>query len=203
MHTFIKSLLVPLLFLTPLALSYPSSGYPVFTLSDIEFNSSIIYSTPAHLAVAEGYISFNLTNTAVPYTTHCTGYSMQPFNFFYGTVTYHCDAVPDVVGSTNFTYSQPGGVFNVNQTWTCEEEEWKGYVKSLYDFSECMLTLSSLGGTFLGYGSGNVTLDCSTSTSTNSNWTIGQIYSTETTTCEPGELRITPTIEVSEDTKLS
>jgi hypothetical protein len=44
----------------------------VFNLKDIEFSANYIYSTPAHLAVSSGSISFNLTNPAVPYTTSCS-----------------------------------------------------------------------------------------------------------------------------------
>lgn len=97
---------------------------PVFTLHSITYWSSLTYSTPAHLAVAEGYINFNLTNTAVPYTTYCTGFSSRPFVFFFGDVIYQCNIpIGDGVGneaSAQFTFSEPGGVFNVNQTLSCD-----------------------------------------------------------------------------------
>lgn len=91
----------------------------IFALHDIAFSSLYIYSTPSHLAVAQGTIDFNLTNTAVPYTTRCPATSGQITDFFYGDIVYQCD-VPtgQRVGpesSTNFTFSRPDGVFDVNQ----------------------------------------------------------------------------------------
>lgn len=100
---------------------------PDFTLHDISYMSSMTYSTPAHLAVAQGYISFNLTNTAVPYKTHCSAFSSRITDFFFGDIVYHCDA-PTGKGvsegaSANFTFSKPDGVFDVNQTWSSDTEE--------------------------------------------------------------------------------
>lgn len=98
--------------------------HSVFTLKNITYSSSLTYSTPAHLAVSEGQISFNLTNSALSYTTHCTGYSSRLTDFFYGDIWYQCDAVTGKevgTGATaNFTFSKPDGTFNVNQTWSCE-----------------------------------------------------------------------------------
>jgi len=166
----LNSRIVAVVSLAASTLSLPSRKHTTFCLEDITYNSSVIYSTPAHLAVAQGQVSFNLVNSAVPYATHCSAFSVQPFDFFYGEVVYQCDAVPDVVGSTNFTFSEPDGVFAVNSTWSCGEG------------SE----------TILGYGTGTAALDCSTNTYTNPNWTVGDIYSTTTTTCQPAELQITP-----------
>jgi hypothetical protein len=120
MHTYFNTLLLPLALLAPSAFSYPGHREPEFKLNNILFNSSYIYSTPAHYATGEGLISFDLTNSAVEYTTHCSATSIREFDFFYGDQTYTCDSVPNVVGSTNFTFSTSGAMA-VNQTWTCEE----------------------------------------------------------------------------------
>lgn len=102
--------------------SYPFEGKLVFTLKDIIYSFQIIYSTPAHLAVAGGHIEFNLTNSAEPYTTHCSGLSDWLYNFFYGNVVYICDARTGVGvaegASANFTFSNPAGTFAVNKTWS-------------------------------------------------------------------------------------
>jgi hypothetical protein len=121
MHTSFSTLLLPSLLLAPSAFSYPGHKNPEFKLSNILYNSSYTYSTPAHLATKYGKVSFDLANSAVSYTTHCNAYSMREFDFFYGEITYTCDPVPNEVGSTNFTFSTSGAIA-VNQTWTCEEE---------------------------------------------------------------------------------
>jgi hypothetical protein len=118
-------MLNPLLFSSSLlAILLPVAALPaphLFTLKDITYSSEIIYSTPAHLAVADATISFNLTNKVLPYTTHCTATSLRYPDFFYGEIVYQC-ATPTGAGvgpvaSANFTFSEPGGVFTVNQTW--------------------------------------------------------------------------------------
>ncbi|KAF2396455.1 hypothetical protein EJ06DRAFT_240766 [Trichodelitschia bisporula] len=167
----IAALLLPFLLAPTLASPTGSPRHATFTLSNINYNSSMIYSTPAHLAVSEGYIDFDLENSAVPYTAHCSAYSSRGFGFFFGDQVYQC-TVP--AGSASFTFSQPDGVFNVNETWTQEH----GHRSQDY----------------LGTGSGSITLDCSTVVYTNPNWTIGDIYSTTTETCQPGELTIKPTV---------
>lgn len=56
-----------------------------FTLSDVYYHSSMVYSTPAHLATYGGYISFNLTNPSVPYVTACSATGLHLQDYFYGT----------------------------------------------------------------------------------------------------------------------
>jgi hypothetical protein len=113
---FIVSLLLPVM--VPAAVL---PAQPLFTISDIIYSSSTTYSTPAHRATTGGTISFNLTNKALPYTTHCTATGMRYPGFFYGEMVYQCDTPTGAgvgpVASANFTFSYPGGVFSVNQTW--------------------------------------------------------------------------------------
>lgn len=130
-----KLLLTPLLALPLLAttsISMPlepgrseDDKCPVFKLHDITYSSEMIFSTPAHLAVADATVTFNLTNTAVPYTTQCTGGSMQAFDFFpsYDQIVYQCTTPPGAPAgaSANFTFVFLGGTFNVNQTWSSED----------------------------------------------------------------------------------
>jgi hypothetical protein len=117
---------LPLLFTSFLPVILPvaplaAAHHPELALHNITYSSEIIYSTPAHLAVAYATIDFNLTNTAIPYTTYCTASSEREFNFFYGEIVYNCNTPAGVgVGpdaSANFTFNQPDGTFNVNQTW--------------------------------------------------------------------------------------
>jgi hypothetical protein len=105
------SFLLPFLLLTPSSTSHPTDAYtpnkprnhskchkhPIFTLHDITYWSSLRYSTASHLAVAEGQISFNLTNTAIPYTTHCIAFSSRVFEFF-GEIVY--DSCDDLLTNT-------------------------------------------------------------------------------------------------------
>jgi hypothetical protein len=120
----VNSLLIASSLLPILAIAAALPPLPLFTLRDITYSSEIIYSTPAHLAVSDATISFNLTNKALPYTTHCTATSLRYPDFFYGELVYKCDA-PSGAGigpaaSANFTFSYPDGVFSVNQTWEGE-----------------------------------------------------------------------------------
>ncbi|XTI90476.1 hypothetical protein V2W45_1522251 [Cenococcum geophilum] len=116
------ALLLPIFLFTTSSTSYPFEGKPVFTLKDITYSSQIIYSTPTHLAVADGHIEFNLTNSAVPYTTHCSGSSQWLYNFFYGNIVYICNARTGEGmakgASANFTFSNPAGTFTQNANWT-------------------------------------------------------------------------------------
>ena len=94
----------------------PRGTRPVFVLKDISYSSEVVHSSPEHRAVAEGKISFKLTNTAVEGTALCSGDSSHFANFFYGEKTYYCQ-VPLGAGPSSFTFSKPDGVFMVNQTW--------------------------------------------------------------------------------------
>ena len=101
------------------------NDHPIFTLHNITYSDETIYSTPAHLAVAGASIQFNLTNTAVSYTTECSasvGDWAWP-TFFWGDIVYNCKvpAGDDAVQvSTNFTYSSSGNI-QLNSTWSCGE----------------------------------------------------------------------------------
>jgi hypothetical protein len=143
LYNFIPVLFIPLLLiLTSPSTSTPVDSYlpplesrhhqnrcetthPLLTLHNITYSSSIIYSTPAHLAVAEGTVSFNLSNSAIPSTMHCSGFSNQIYSFFYGNIIYSCDSSTgngDAEGtSAVFTFSDPDGTFAVNQTWACTD----------------------------------------------------------------------------------
>ncbi|KAF2196987.1 hypothetical protein GQ43DRAFT_356358, partial [Delitschia confertaspora ATCC 74209] len=134
-----------------------------FTLSEITYHSNMIYSTPAHLAVYGGDISFNLTNSAVQPKTvsHCTARGMHLQDMFYGEIVYQCG------DNTNFTYARPLNTFVINQTWTDDSRK-----------------------TYLGQATGSVELECETTNWQNTNWTMGQFYYTTDTTCQPGELKL-------------
>lgn len=121
MHTPLRPFLSSLLLLAPAVLAYPGHPVPEFKLHHVLFNSSYRFSTPAHYLTGKGIVSFDLINSAVPYTTHCSASSLRQFQYFYGDVVYSCDPVPNVVGSTNFTFSSSGAMV-VNQTWTSGEE---------------------------------------------------------------------------------
>jgi hypothetical protein len=89
-----------------------------FTLSEITYSSSMVYSTPAHLATYGGYISFSLSNPEVSYVTACSARGVHLQDFFYGEITYTCDKPEGATGETTFTFSRPDNSFNVNQTWS-------------------------------------------------------------------------------------
>ncbi len=123
---------LPFLFQATSALAFPGAdyqahctGHPIFTLHNITYSDETIYSTPAHLAVAGASIKFNLTNTAVSYTTECSAYvgDWAWPTFFWGNVVYNCKVPAGYYAeqvSTNFTYSSSGNI-QLNSTWSCGE----------------------------------------------------------------------------------
>ena len=101
----------------PAKASAPSPA--ILTLSEISYHSSKVYSTPAHLATYGGEIAFNVTssNPAVPGIQSCYARGLHLNDMFYGELNYTCDSTtPGVV--TNFTFSTPGSLFTINQTWS-------------------------------------------------------------------------------------
>ncbi|KAF2186447.1 hypothetical protein K469DRAFT_706418 [Zopfia rhizophila CBS 207.26] len=171
MVAFISALL-PVLALIPSSLANPIAQKRdlTFTLQDINYYSSMVYSTPAHLATYGGRIQFNLTNPAVSYLTRCDAWGRHLQDMFYGESEYTCEAPVGETGVTNFTYSRPNNAFTVNQTWTQD------------------------GKTYLGKISGTTNLQCVTDKWQNDNWTMGQLYSITTVTCEPSELTLVPEV---------
>ncbi|TAQ90958.1 hypothetical protein B7494_g710 [Chlorociboria aeruginascens] len=159
---------------------------PVFTLHNIAYSAEEIYTTPAHLAVSQGFMAFNLTSTAVAYSTNCSAVSDMIPSFYYGNIVYQCDPLPGPapVIASNFTYDEPTGQFSVNQTWNCDD----GHNSYSYFAS----------------GTGSVNLTCEEESYYNANWTEGgpnPIYRELTTTCAPAELTIIPTdVSVVEST---
>jgi len=118
---------ITLLFHAALTFSSPvaihearSSDQPIFTLHNITYSSDTIYSTPAHLAVSDASIQFNLTNTAVSYTTECSAFLDADPAVFYGNQNFTCKvpAGVDPAPSTNFTFAT-NGEFQIYSTWSC------------------------------------------------------------------------------------
>ncbi|KAI0867892.1 hypothetical protein GGS24DRAFT_250688 [Hypoxylon argillaceum] len=129
-----------------------------WTIEEFTYLGSYIYSTPAHL-IASGTVAFNVTNPAFPEKVSCYAYSTWLQDFFYGNINYNCD-VPEGSGvGTSFSFSVPGSTLNVNQTWTCDDEDPQYPV------------------TFTAYGTVDLPLNYTQTYWQNPNWTLGQIYS--------------------------
>ena len=91
-----------------------SSGFE-WGVTDFVYRGSYTFSTPAH-QISGGTVNFNLTNPAVETTSHCSAYSTQLDDFFYGNVIYTCN-FPN--GALSFTYDEPSSVLKFNNTWSC------------------------------------------------------------------------------------
>lgn len=94
-----------------------------WTVKDFDFHASYIFSTPAHQN-SWGYVSFNLSNPAVPdVVASCSAQSSQLSDFFFGTVSYQCTyggaAGP---APATFSFNRPSGELAINQTWTCSDK---------------------------------------------------------------------------------
>ncbi|KAI1277743.1 hypothetical protein F5Y07DRAFT_84602 [Xylaria sp. FL0933] len=173
---------LPLVAAAPYSLS-PRDNYPgctaisfgdfAWTIEAFTYHASYIFSTPAH-QISGGTVDFNLTNPAFPEKVSCSAYSTQLQDFFYGTFNYQC-AVPEGSSTkTSFSYSRPSGELNINQTWTCDDEDPQYPI------------------TFTGYGTVNLTLACNQTYYQNPDWQSGEIYSDRDISCAPVTLPLTP-----------
>lgn len=92
-----------------------------WTVHGFDYHASYLFTTPAHQN-SWGYVNFNLTNTAVPYTASCSAASNQLSDFFYGTQWYTCTlpATAPVGAAVTFTYNRPSGELDVNETVVCD-----------------------------------------------------------------------------------
>ncbi|KAL2132845.1 hypothetical protein VTI74DRAFT_3244 [Chaetomium olivicolor] len=138
-----------------------------WTASNFDFQASVIYTTPAHLGLADGYASFDLFNPADQSTTHCHAASHQFPDFFYGTVQYKCDDT-----RSSFDFNRVSGQLRVNQSWVCSDRDPQHPI------------------TFTGRGDGKLTLKCTDRTWVNPKWVLGEIYSSRKTICAPAESEI-------------
>ncbi len=96
-----------------------------WTISDLVFNASYIFSTPAHQN-SWGYVNFGLDHPALKYGGSCHASSNQLQDFFYGTTTYTCDfPAAGKTTSATFLFDRPSGLLNVTQSWTCSDKDPK------------------------------------------------------------------------------
>ncbi|CAJ2506636.1 Uu.00g078220.m01.CDS01 [Anthostomella pinea] len=175
MHSFISTLatILPLAAAAPYGLSMRDSnpgcqaasfGNFTWTVEDFDYHASYIFTTPAHQN-SWGYASFNLTNPALTYKASCSASSDQLSDFFYGNFPYKCTVPDGSTTETSFDFSRPSGHLDVNQTWSCSDQDPKYPI------------------TVIASGSANLTLDCTDVTQQNPDWQLGQIYSSRTVTC--------------------
>ncbi|KAH8905007.1 hypothetical protein BR93DRAFT_898453 [Coniochaeta sp. PMI_546] len=152
-----------------------------WSLSDIYFHSSVIFSTPAH-QIDGGWVSFSLTHPAVAGVSFdCEASSTQLHDWFYGDQYYVCTGKADGEGgeavnqtTAHFRYDRVTGRVDVNQTWVCRDQD---PVYPIY---------------FKAFGSANVSLSCNETKWQNTNWTLGQIYSTDLVECAKANLTVKP-----------
>ncbi|KAI3320444.1 hypothetical protein HD806DRAFT_538281 [Xylariaceae sp. AK1471] len=146
-----------------------------WTIKSFTYRASYIFTTPAHQN-SWGYVNFNLTNPALLGEVACSAQSSQLYDFFYGNFNYNCILPTGSTTKTSFDFNRPSGQLDINQTWTCSDEDPQYPV------------------TFSAYGTVNLTLNCTTSYYQNPNWQpgTGAFYSDEETTCAPVTLPLTP-----------
>ncbi|KFG78811.1 hypothetical protein MANI_007455 [Metarhizium anisopliae] len=130
-----------------------------WTVGDFDFHASYIFTTPAHQN-SWGYVNFTLENPNVAFKPQCSAASNQLNDFFYGNLVYKC-VQPESGDPATFSFSWPEKELKVNQTWACPEE----------------------GSRFWAQGGSKLDLTCTDETWQNDNWTIGQIYSSRTISC--------------------
>ncbi|KAK0744498.1 hypothetical protein B0T21DRAFT_281132, partial [Apiosordaria backusii] len=145
------------------------------TVHGFDFHASYVFTNPAHQN-SWGYVNFNLSNDVVPYTAKCSAASSQLSDFFYGTVEYTCALVGTDVpagAKAGFKFSRPGGTLEITETIGCSD-------KGLTEWNRL----------FAATGETTFTLTCTDMTTTNPNWTPGQIYSSRDIKCTPVDATI-------------
>ncbi|KAI1174143.1 hypothetical protein F4777DRAFT_411635 [Nemania sp. FL0916] len=184
MHNFIATFaaILPLAAAVPHGLSSRDSdpacastsfGDFAWNVEDLTYHAGYLFTTPAH-QVSSGSVAFNLTNPALVEKVSCSAYSTQLNDFFYGTVNYECASPEGSKTKTTFAYSRPSGQLDINQTWTCSDDDPQYPV------------------IFRAYGTANLTLDCKESDYQNPDWHMGDIYSNRDITCDPVTIALTP-----------
>ncbi|KAL5384222.1 hypothetical protein DPSP01_005367 [Paraphaeosphaeria sporulosa] len=172
--------LLSVLLLTPFALSLPSPHphrqHHTFHLSNLTYSSTLLYSTPSHLAVSSATFSFAFSNPAA-YSAKCVGYSSgqtSDAGFFAWPQTFTCTNEEAAEGNVTFVWHRYGdGGLGVNQTWECG------------------------GDKYLGTATTDVGLQCQTTFRQNPNFTWpnpGGPYSTADTRCNTLDLRVEPSV---------
>ncbi|EPE05186.1 hypothetical protein F503_03791 [Ophiostoma piceae UAMH 11346] len=145
-----------------------------WSVSDLQYNSSVIFSTPAH-QIDNGVIQFNISNPAFPgkAASICTAYSTRPNDFFYGDQVFTCNAgIPEGGLTTTFTYNAPSKTLALNQSWSCAGEQTSFTYEGSVDLSS--------------------KLKCQNEEYTNPKWSIGETYTSNTTTCTAADFEWTP-----------
>ncbi|KAK4462859.1 hypothetical protein QBC42DRAFT_223996 [Cladorrhinum samala] len=138
-----------------------------WTVHGFDYHASYIFTNPAHQN-SWGYVNFNISNSIVPYTASCSAASSQLSDFFYGTQEYACTLVGSGApagAAVKFKYSRPSGQLDIIESVVCQGKPQDK--------------------TFVVSGSKTLTLACTDVTTTNPNWTPGQIYSDREVKCAP------------------
>jgi hypothetical protein len=95
-----------------------------WTVHGFDYHASYIFTTPAHQN-SYGYVSFNLSNTAVAYTASCSAMSSQLTDFFYGNQYFPC-TLPSTApagAAVSFQFNRPTGQLDVTETVVCEAKK--------------------------------------------------------------------------------
>lgn len=96
-------------------------------ISDFVFNSSIIFTTPAHQN-SWGYVNFDVLNPAVSADDGagasfavCSAASNRLSQFFYGDQQYSCTSGSVDRRSTTFDFNLSSGMLRLNESWVCSD----------------------------------------------------------------------------------
>ncbi|KAM7187332.1 hypothetical protein V8F33_011322 [Rhypophila sp. PSN 637] len=160
--------------------SATSFGVFKWGISNFVFNSTVVYTTPAHQN-SWGYVNFDVENPAVAAGNGrgdseavCSASSNRLNDFFYGDIPYNCTSAPSDRRATTFDFNLDSRLLRLNESWVCSD------VDPEYP------TIFTAGGAV------TMNLECNTKSWTNPNWTMGDIYSSTITTCQPVDLSLSP-----------
>lgn len=97
--------------------------HPEITLCGITYESTLVYSTPTHMAVSESTVRFVVNNSVLDYTLACLGKASRYPDNFYGDIGYDCQVGPNGEDTASFMFSRDGNHIMFNQTWVDEKEK--------------------------------------------------------------------------------
>ena len=97
-----------------------------WTAKNFHLHSSLSLTAPSQVSKGAAWVDFNVSNPAVPYEMHCSAFSTQLGDFFYGDELISCDGPSqDVTRSghknASFSFAKASGTLWLYQNWLCND----------------------------------------------------------------------------------
>lgn len=120
-----------------------------WTAKNFHLHSSLSLTAPSQVSKGAAWVDFNMSNPAVPYEMHCSAFSTQLDDFFYGDKLISCDGPnQDITQSSHtnasFSFSKASGTLWLYQNWLCDDGSDPNLPLYVSSFFPLLLTLVNL-----------------------------------------------------------